>query len=47
MVSSSTSAMADSQAWVQRLMRAFGSPKLGFSMELPLTEIGRLATGMA
>src|SRR5918992_1268161 len=33
-VSPSTSAMADSADWVRRLMRAFGSPNLGFSMEL-------------
>ena len=33
-VSASTSPMSDSHAWVQRLMRAFGSPNLGFSMEV-------------
>jgi anaerobic selenocysteine-containing dehydrogenase len=33
-VSASTSAMSDSGDWVRRLMRAFGSPNLGFSMEL-------------
>jgi anaerobic selenocysteine-containing dehydrogenase len=32
--SPSTSAMADSLHWVQRLMRAFGSPNLCLSMEL-------------
>jgi len=34
MVSASTSAIADSQPWIQRLMRAFGSPNLCGSMEL-------------
>lgn len=33
-VSPSTSAIADSVAWIQRLMRAFGSPNLCGSMEL-------------
>jgi anaerobic selenocysteine-containing dehydrogenase len=33
-VSGSTSAIADSLVWVQRLMRAFGSPNLCGSMEL-------------
>jgi anaerobic selenocysteine-containing dehydrogenase len=33
-VSASTSGMSDAQLWVQRLMRAFGSPNFGFSMEL-------------
>ena len=33
-VSSSTSAMADSATWVQRLMRAFGTPNLCNSVEL-------------
>src|SRR5215470_4225988 len=33
-VSASTSAIADSQVWVQRLMRAFGSPNFCGSMEL-------------
>ena len=34
LVSASTSAIADSQPWIQRLMRAFGSPNLCGSMEL-------------
>jgi anaerobic selenocysteine-containing dehydrogenase len=34
MVSGSTSAIADSSHWIQRLMRAFGSPNLCGSMEL-------------
>jgi anaerobic selenocysteine-containing dehydrogenase len=34
MVSASTSAIADSAVWIQRLMRAFGSPNLCGSMEL-------------
>ena len=34
MVSPSTSAIADSAPWIQRLMRAFGSPNLCGSMEL-------------
>ena len=34
MVSASTSAIADSAPWIQRLMRAFGSPNLCGSMEL-------------
>src|SRR5215471_15326805 len=34
MVSASTSAIADSAPWVQRLMRAFGSPNFCGSMEL-------------
>ena len=34
MVSASTSAIADSAVWIQRLMRAFGSPSLCGSMEL-------------
>ncbi|HEU4369154.1 MAG TPA: molybdopterin-dependent oxidoreductase, partial [Methylomirabilota bacterium] len=34
MVSPSTSAIADAAVWVQRLMRAFGSPNLCGSMEL-------------
>jgi anaerobic selenocysteine-containing dehydrogenase len=34
LVSSSTSAIADSTPWIQRLMRAFGSPNLCGSMEL-------------
>lgn len=34
MVSQSTSAIVDSSAWIQRLMRAFGSPNLCGSMEL-------------
>jgi anaerobic selenocysteine-containing dehydrogenase len=34
MVSASTSAVADSAVWIQRLMRAFGSPNLCGSMEL-------------
>jgi anaerobic selenocysteine-containing dehydrogenase len=34
MVSASTSAIADSSVWIQRLMRAFGSPNLCGSMEL-------------
>lgn len=34
MVSASTSAIADSGVWIQRLMRAFGSPNLCGSMEL-------------
>jgi anaerobic selenocysteine-containing dehydrogenase len=33
-VSSSTSALVDSAGWILRLMRAFGTPNLGFSMEL-------------
>ena len=33
-VSPSTSAIEDSVAWIQRLMRAFGSPNLSISMEL-------------
>jgi anaerobic selenocysteine-containing dehydrogenase len=33
-VSASTSAIADSSVWIQRLMRAFGSPNLCGSMEL-------------
>jgi anaerobic selenocysteine-containing dehydrogenase len=33
-VSPSTSAIADSAAWIQRLMRAFGSPNFCASMEL-------------
>ena len=33
-VSASTSAIVDSAAWIQRLMRAFGSPNLCNSMEL-------------
>lgn len=33
-VSPSTSAIEDSVAWIQRLMRAFGSPNLCISMEL-------------
>jgi anaerobic selenocysteine-containing dehydrogenase len=33
-VSPSTSAMDDSLVWIQRLMNAFGSPNLCFSMEL-------------
>ena len=33
-VSASTSAIADSAVWIQRLMRAFGSPSLCGSMEL-------------
>jgi anaerobic selenocysteine-containing dehydrogenase len=33
-VSPSTSAIADSSVWIQRLMRAFGSPNLCGSMEL-------------
>jgi anaerobic selenocysteine-containing dehydrogenase len=33
-VSASTSAIADSAPWIQRLMRAFGSPNLCGSMEL-------------
>src|SRR5260370_20487198 len=33
-VSGSTSAIADSAVWIQRLMRAFGSPNLCGSMEL-------------
>src|SRR5712691_12328379 len=33
-VSSSTAAMADSSVWVQRLMRAFGTPNLCGSLEL-------------
>jgi anaerobic selenocysteine-containing dehydrogenase len=33
-VSPSTSAMADSLPWLQRLMRAFGTPNLCFSVEL-------------
>ena len=34
LVSASTSAIADSTPWIQRLMRAFGSPNLCGSMEL-------------
>ena len=34
LVSGSTSAIADSTPWIQRLMRAFGSPNLCGSMEL-------------
>jgi anaerobic selenocysteine-containing dehydrogenase len=34
LVSASTSAIADSSPWIQRLMRAFGSPNLCGSMEL-------------
>jgi len=34
MVSASTSAVADSAVWIQRLMRAFGSPNFCGSMEL-------------
>jgi anaerobic selenocysteine-containing dehydrogenase len=34
LVSGSTSAIADSAVWIQRLMRAFGSPNLCGSMEL-------------
>ncbi len=34
MVSPSTSAIADSAVWIQRLMRAFGSPNLCGSLEL-------------
>lgn len=34
MVSASTSAIGDSSHWIQRLMRAFGSPNLCGSMEL-------------
>ena len=34
LVSASTSAIADTQPWIQRLMRAFGSPNLCGSMEL-------------
>jgi anaerobic selenocysteine-containing dehydrogenase len=34
MVSQSTSAIVDSNAWIQRLMHAFGSPNLCGSMEL-------------
>ena len=34
MVSPSTSAISDSVAWIQRLMRAFGTPNLCGSMEL-------------
>ena len=34
MASQSTSALVDSNVWIQRLMHAFGSPNLCGSMEL-------------